>query len=64
MKSLETIYEIVSNLTDKEFNLINEAENDYWDLDARISRNGYKRLVYHLTKAGLTVAEWWAWVDD
>ena len=64
MKNIEVIREIVSNLTDKEFELINNAENDYWELDARTSRNGYKRLVYHLTKAGLTVDEWWAWVND
>jgi len=64
MKTIEVIREIVSNLSDKEFELINRAENDYWELDTRVSRNGYKRLVYHLTKAGLTINEWWAWVDD
>lgn len=64
MKTIEVIREIVSNLSDEEFELINQAENDYWELDTRVSRNGYKRLVYHLTKAGLTVKEWWAWVDD
>jgi len=64
MKTIETIREIVNNMSDTLFDTINNAENDYWDLDKRISRNGYRRLVYNLRKADLTVAEWWAWCED
>ena len=64
MKSIKTIRKIVSNMSDNLFDTINDAENDYWDLDKRTSRNGYRRLVYNLRKAGLTPAEWWAWCDD
>lgn len=64
MKTIETIREIVSNMSDNLFDTINNAENDYWDLDKRVSRNGYRRLVYNLRKAGLTLNEWWAWCDD
>lgn len=64
MKTIEEIREIVANMTDTLFDTINTAENDYWDLDKRVSRNGYRRLVYNLKKAGLTLAEWWVWCDD
>ncbi len=63
MKSIETIRTIVANMTDKRFDTINKAENDYWELDPKTSRNGYKRLVYNLRKEGLTVDEWFAWCD-
>ena len=64
MKNIETIRTIVANMTDKRFNAINKAENDYWELDHKVSRNGYKRMVYNLRKEGLTVDEWFAWCDD
>jgi hypothetical protein len=63
MKTLETITAIVDALTETEFKAICSAENDYWELDARTSRNGYKRMVYHLRKAGLTVEDWWLWCE-
>lgn len=64
MKDIETIRNIVANMSKERFNTINEAEYDYWELDSRTSRNGYKRLVYNLRKEGLTVDEWFAWCDD
>ena len=64
MKNIETIREIVANMSEERFNTINKAENDYWELDTKTSRNGYKRLVYNLRKEGLTVAEWFTWCDD
>lgn len=64
MKSIETIRTIVANMSEERFNAIVKAENDYWDLDSKTSRNGYKRLVYNLDKCGLTVAEWFEWCDD
>lgn len=64
MKNIEIIRTIVANMSKKRFNTINKAENDYWDLDPKTSRNGYKRMVYNLRKEGLTVAEWFAWCND
>jgi hypothetical protein len=64
MKNIEVIREIVNNMTETRFNTIVKAESDYWELDSKVSRNGYKRLVYNLSKEGLTVDEWFAWCDD
>ena len=64
MKSIETIRTIVADMSEERFNTINKAESDYWELDSKTSRNGYKRMVYNLRKEGLTVAEWFAWCDD
>lgn len=64
MKSIEVIRSIVANMDENRFNTIVKAESDYWELDSRVSRNGYKRLVYNLRACGLTVAEWFAWCDD
>ena len=64
MKSIEEIRKIVANMTDTRFDTINKAEGDYWELDRKTSHNGYKRLVYNLSKEGLTVDEWFAWCDD
>lgn len=64
MKNIETIRKIVAEMDETRFNTIVKAENDYWELDSKISRNGYKRLVYNLSKCGLTVAEWFEWCDD
>lgn len=64
MKNIETIRTIVANMSEERFNTIIKAENDYWDLDSRTSRNGYKRMAYNLHKCGLTVAEWFVWCDD
>lgn len=64
MKSIEIIRIIVANMSEERFNTIVKAEEDYWDLDSKVSRNGYKRLVYNLRKEGLTVAEWFEWCDD
>ena len=64
MKSLEEIRSIVDNMTDELFDKINKAENDYWELDSRTSRNGYKRMKYNLAKVGLSVEEWFVWCND
>lgn len=64
MKSIEIIRKIVAEMDETRFENIQKAEYDYWELDRKVSRNGYKRLVYHLSKCGLTVAEWFAWCDD
>lgn len=64
MKNIETIRTIVANMTETRFNTIVKAESDYWELDSKVSRNGYKRLVYNLRAENLTVAEWFAWCDD
>ena len=64
MKSIEIIREIVSNMDETRFENIQKAEYDYWEIDSKVSRNGYKRLVYHLSKVNLTVTEWFAWCDD
>lgn len=64
MKSIEIIRKIVAEMDETRFENIQKAEYDYWELDRKVSRNGYKRLVYHLGKCGLTVAEWFAWCDD
>jgi len=64
MKNIEVIRKIVNNMTETRFNTIVKAESDYWELDSKVSRNGYKRLVYNLSKEGLTVDEWFAWCDD
>ena len=64
MKNIETIRTIVANMSEERFNTINKAESDYWELDSKTSRNGYKRMAYNLRKCGLTVAEWFVWCDD
>lgn len=61
---MKTIRTIVANMSEERFNTIVKAENDYWDLDSKTSRNGYKRLVYNLRQCDLTVAEWFEWCDD
>ena len=61
MKNIETITNIITEMTDELFEKIQQAEDDYWDLDSKISRNGYKRMVYNLKKVDLTVDEWFAW---
>ena len=64
MKSIEIIRQIVDAMDDTRFETIKKAEYDYWELDARVSRNGYKRMKYNLNKVGLTVAEWFEWCND
>lgn len=64
MKSIEIIRIIIANMSEERFNTIVKAEEDYWDLDSKVSRNGYKRLEYNLRQEGLTVAEWFEWCDD
>jgi hypothetical protein len=62
MKEMNMIDNIICNvMTDGEFDHLQEAEFDRWDLDARVARNGLRRLSYGLGKFGLTVAEWDAW---
>ena len=64
MKSINEIREIVNNMTEDRFNKIVKAESDYWELDSKTSRNGYKRMAYNLRQEGLTVEEWFVWCDD
>ena len=63
MRNMTEIQKIVREMSEERFDKINDAENDYWSLNKRISNNGYKRLVYHLNKVGITVDEWFAWCD-
>lgn len=64
MKNIEVIRQIVAEMDEARFEAIQNAEYDYWEIDSQVSRKGYKRLVYHLSKVGLTVAEWFAWCAD
>lgn len=64
MKSIEIIRKIVAEMDETRFNTIVKAESDYWELDSKVSHNGYKRLVYNLSKCGLTVDEWFEWCND
>lgn len=43
------------------FERLNNAEYDRWDLDKRIAKNGYNRLVRNLKKVGLSLQEWDIW---
>lgn len=43
------------------FEKLQEAENDRFDLDTRIAKNGLNRLKYNLKKIGLTLQEWDMW---
>ena len=61
MKTLNVIVSVVISMSDNDFNTIIIAEKDYWDIDKRVSRNGRKRMVYHLHKYGLTLDDWWRW---
>ena len=53
----------VNNLlaNDTIFERLNNAEYDRWDLDKRIAKNGYNRLVRNLKKIGLSLQEWDIW---
>lgn len=62
--SIEVIRIIIRNMSEERFNVIVNAENDYWDLDKRVSRLGYKRMVYNLRKEGLTVRDWLEWCAE
>lgn len=61
MKNITEITAIIANMEDTLFEKIMQAENDYWELDRKTSKNGYQRMVYNLRKVGLTVNEWFAW---
>ena len=64
VKSIEEISDILATIDNKLFDKLSHADYDYLDTDRRISRNGYKRLVYNLNKCGLTFDEWVAWCSD
>lgn len=65
MKSMKEISYIICNvMTDDEFDRINDAEFDSWDLDRKVARNGRRRFLRNLKKFGLTEAEWNAWDAD
>jgi hypothetical protein len=59
MNEINTI--ICDVITDEEFDRLQDADYDRWDLDRRVARNGLARLTRRLAKYGLTVAEWDAW---
>ena len=63
---LEKIYEIISNLTDEEYETLSNADSDMESLESvyntRKRRNAKKRLCYHLAKHGLTFEDWEAWI--
>ena len=59
MKEIDTI--ICTVMTDAQFDHLQEAQYDRWDLDSRVAHNGQRRLVRGLAKFGLTVADWDAW---
>jgi hypothetical protein len=59
MNEINTI--ICDVITDEEFDRLQDADYDPWDLDRRVARNGLARLTRRLAKYGLTVAEWDAW---
>ena len=61
MKNIEEITNIVNNISDRELEIISEAELDYWEFNSRTSNKGYRRLKYHLAKYGLTLDEYFAW---
>ena len=62
MKTMKEINTIICNvMTDAQFDHLQDAEYDRWDLDPKTARNGLRRLAYGLAKFGLTVAEWDAW---
>lgn len=61
MKNINEIHKIIRNMSDELFDRINKAEDDYWSIDKKQSRNGYKRMVYNLNKVNLTVDEWFEW---
>ena len=61
MKNINEIDTIIANMDDTLFERIGKAEDDAWDLDSRIARNGRRRLRYNLKKAGLTEDEWYEW---
>jgi len=63
MKNITEITAIIVNMEDTLFDKIMQAEHDYWELDRKVSKNGYQRMVYNLRKVGLTVDEWFAWVN-
>lgn len=65
MKSMKEINHIICRvISDEEFERLQDAEFDRFDLDRRVARNGLARLTRRLAKYGLTVAEWDAWDAD
>ncbi len=65
MKTMTEISNIICNvMTDAQFDRINNAQYDSWDLDREVARNGRRRFLAGLKKFGLTEAEWDAWDND
>lgn len=64
MKSRKEIHEIIDRMPMSLFNEILDAEGDSENLDYRIARPAYFRLLRVLDKAGLTWEEWKAWSDE
>lgn len=59
MKEIDRI--ICTVMTDEQFDHLQDAQYDRWDLDARTAHNGQRRLARGLAQFGLTVADWDAW---
>lgn len=64
MRNINEITEIIANLNDDLFDRLNKADEDRYDMDRRIARNGLKRLHYNLKKINITIEEWdyWCWL--
>jgi hypothetical protein len=52
---------IIANIDNKHWDIINNADDETYDFDAYIRRNAKKRLMYHLNKFGLTLTDWELW---
>lgn len=62
MKNINEIDTIICDvMTDADFDKIQNAQYDRWDLDRRVAKNGMARLTRRLARYGLTVADWDAW---
>lgn len=62
MKTMETINAIVANMTESEFEAINNLDSEYWfgGMKSRVR----KKLTRELKKHGLSYTEWEMWAAD
>ena len=63
MKTYEEITTIISNMSDKVFEVINEAWGDMILENGKIRRNARRRFLYNIKKVGLTEAEYNLWAN-
>ena len=61
MKNLNEISVIITEMSDKDFNHLNDATTDYYFSNPVTSRKAYKRMMYYLRKHNLTRDEWEFW---